>query len=475
VRFIFADHVLDTERRELRRGPELIAVEPQVLDLVVHLVQNRDRVVSNDDLIASVWGGRVVSDANLTSRIYAARKALGDNGRHQTLIRTIARKGHRFVGAVRLQSEGGALAAPATEPSLDELRDESPPTLPLPDRPAIAVLAFVNMSGDPEQDYFSDGISEDIITALSKLRWFFVIARNSSFVYRGKAVNIKQIGAELGVGYVIEGSVRRDGDRVRITAQLNDVATGSHVWAERYDRGLADVFAVQDEITEAIAASIEPQLFAAENFHARRRTPDSMDAWGLVMRALSHFWCLTQQDYVVAQELLEKAIAIDPDYGQALGVLATSHAFCAYNGWADMTIAVPIAERAALAAVRADSEDPWAHHALGGAFMCCCGVTTIRSPSSSWRSASIRTSRWPRACTVSRWRFAAAGRTPAQPPPARCVSVRAIRFRRFTVASPPTPSSSDAIMRRRCGWRAPVFACAAIMSAATACCVLRLP
>ena len=166
--------------------------------------------------------------------------------------------------------------------------------MPLPDRPAIAVLPFVNMSDDPEQEYFSDGISEDLITALSKLRWFFVIARNSSFVYKGKAVNIRQVAEELGVGYVIEGSVRKDGDRVRITAQLNDVATGSHVWAERYDRGLADVFAVQDEITEAIVASIEPQLYAAENFHAKRKAPDSMDAWGLVMRALSHFWRVTR-------------------------------------------------------------------------------------------------------------------------------------------------------------------------------------
>ena len=146
--------------------------------------------------------------------------------------------------------------------------------MPLPDRPAIAVLPFVNMSDDPEQEYFSDGISEDLITALSKLRWFFVIARNSSFAFKGKAVHIKQVGEELGVGYVIEGSVRKDGDRVRITAQLNDVATGSHVWAERYDRRLADVFAVQDEITEAIVASIEPQLYAAEHFHsvANRRT-----------------------------------------------------------------------------------------------------------------------------------------------------------------------------------------------------------
>ncbi len=366
MQFLFADHVLDTERRELRRGPELIAIEPQVLDLLVHLVRNRDRVVSKDDLIASVWRGRAVSDANLTSRIYTARKALGDDGQRQTLIRTIARKGHRFVGAVRVHPEGNEPAVPIiAELRSNELREEQQPALPLPDRPAIAVLAFVNMSDDPEQDYFSDGISEDIITALSRLRWFFVVARNSSFVYRGKSVNIRQIGAELGVGYVIEGSVRKDGDRVRITAQLNDVATGSHLWAERYDRGLADVFAVQDEITEAITASIEPQLFAAENFHARRRAPGNMDAWGLVMRALSHFWRLTREDYVSAQELLEKAIAIDPGYGQALGVLATSHAFCAYNGWADMALSVSLAERAALAAIRADSEDPWAHHALG--------------------------------------------------------------------------------------------------------------
>ena len=200
--------------------------------------------------------------------------------------------------------------------------ERSRPALPLPDRPAIAVLPFINMSGDTEQEYFSDGISEDIITALSKLRWFFVIARNSSFIYKGKAVHMKQIAEELGVGYVVEGSVRKSGDRVRITAQLNDVATGSHIWAEHYDRGLADVFAVQDEITEAIVAAIEPQIYAAENFRAQRKPPDSMDAWDLVMRALSHYWRVTRQDNVVAQALLEKATAIDPNYGQALGVLA---------------------------------------------------------------------------------------------------------------------------------------------------------
>jgi TolB-like protein len=364
----FGDYEIDVERRELRRARIPVHVEPQVFDLLVYLVQNRDRVVSKDDLIASVWGGRIVSDSTLTSRINAARTAVGDSGEEQKLIRTIARKGLRFVGTVRTQANGSE-PAHASGPPPDEIHKHSRPALPLPDRPAIAVLPFVNMSGDPEQEYFSDGISEDIITALSKLRWFFVIARNSSFIYKGKSVNMKQVAEELGVGYVVDGSVRKSGDRVRITAQLNDAATGSHIWAERYDRSLVDVFAVQDEITEAVVAAIEPQLYAAENFHAQRKPPDSMDAWDLVMRALSHYWRVTRQDNVVAQALLEKAISIDPNYGQALGVLAASHTFSAHMGWEDMAASAPIAEHAALAAIRADSEDPWAHYALGGVYL----------------------------------------------------------------------------------------------------------
>ena len=368
VQFCFADHTLDTERRELYRGSEPIAVEPQVFDLLIYLMENRDRVVSKDDLIASVWGGRIVSDSTLTSRVNAARKAVGDSGEEQKLIRTIARKGLRFVGEVRTPPTGTERADASGLPP-DQVHERSRPALPLPDRPAVAVLPFINMSGDPEQEYFSDGISEDIITALSKLRWFFVIARNSSFIYKGKAVHMKQVAEELGVGYVVEGGVRKSGDRVRITAQLNDVVTGSHIWAEHYDRSLADVFAVQDEITEAIVAAIEPQLYAAENVHAKRKPPDSLDAWDLVMRALSHYWRVTRQDNVVAQALLEKAISIDPNYGQALGVLATSHTFSAHMGWEDMAVSARIAERAALAAIRSDSEDPWAHHALGCVYL----------------------------------------------------------------------------------------------------------
>ena len=364
MQFTFDNQTLDTERRELLRDGTAIPVQPQVFDLLVYLVQNRERVVSKEDLIGLVWAGRTVSGSTFTSRVNAARTAIGDSGRDQKLIRTISRKGLRFIGTVQEPANSNRPAGRLPEKSL-----ERPPSgLPLPDRPAIAVLPFNNMSGEREQEYFSDGISEDIITALSKLRWLFVIARNSSFTYKGKSVHMKQVAEELGVRYLLEGSVRKSGDRVRITAQLNDVATGSHIWAERYDRDLADVFAVQDQITEAIVAAIEPQIYAAENFRARSKPPNSLDAWDLVMRALWHYWRVTRQDNVVAQALLEKAIAIDPRYGQALSVLATSHMSGVHLGWADLGSAAPIAERAALAAVEADSEDSWAHNALGSVY-----------------------------------------------------------------------------------------------------------
>ena len=376
MQFHFSNHVLDVDLRELTRGGESVAVEPQVFDLLVHLIENRDHVVTKDDLIETVWDGRIVSESTLTSRINAARKAVGDSGKDQIMIRTLARKGFRFVGDVQPKpANGGEAHADALRP-LDATGEPLHPQLPelhsqLPalDRTAIAVLPFANLSGEPEQEYFSEGISEDIITALSKLRWFYVIARNSSFIYKQKSVHHQQIGEELGVGYIVEGSVRKTGDHVRITAQLVDVATGSHLWAERYDRDLADVFAVQDEITQAVVAAIEPQLYAAEDFRARRKAPDNMDAWDLVMRALSHYWRVTRQDNLVAQALLEKAISVDPGYGQALSLLAACHTFSAHMGWEEMSRAVPTAERAALAAIRADSEDAWAHYALASVYL----------------------------------------------------------------------------------------------------------
>ncbi|MBR0694791.1 winged helix-turn-helix domain-containing tetratricopeptide repeat protein [Bradyrhizobium lablabi] len=363
MKFSFDNHHLDTDLRELRRNGDLVAMQPQVFDLLVHLVQNRDRVVSRDDLITLVWGGRIVSDSTVDSRINAARAAIGDTGKEQRLIRTIPRKGVRFVGTIDEPTED------RRHTSAVLVNSEPPrPSLVLPDRPAIAVLPFDNISGDPGQEYFSDGISEDIITALSKLRWFFVIARNSSFTYKGKPVLMKQVATELGVRYVLEGSVRKNRDRVRITAQLNDTASGGHIWAEQYDREIVDVFAVQDEIADAIVATIEPQIYAAENFRSRRKPPSSVDAWDLTMRALSHHWRVTRPDNILAQALLEKAIAIDPDYCQALSLLATNHMFSAHLGWSDIRTVAPVAERAALAAITADNEDAWAHTALGSVY-----------------------------------------------------------------------------------------------------------
>ena len=240
---------------------------------------------------------------------------------------------------------------------------------------------------------------------------------------------MKQIADELGVRYVVEGSVRKGGDRVRITAQLNDVASGGHIWAERYDRDLADVFAVQDEITEAIVAAIEPQLYAAENFRARRKAPDSMDAWDLVMRALSHYWRVTRQDNVVAQALLEKATALDPNYGQALGLLAASYIFSAHMGWAEMAKVAPLAERAASAAILADGEDAWAHYALGGVYLIGAPFRRSRLPNSKRRCGLIRISRWRRAITGWPCRIAGAGRKASRRRGGRSASVRTIRFR----------------------------------------------
>ena len=190
------------------------------------------------------------------------------------------------------------------------------------DRPSIAVLPFANMSGDPEQEYFADGISEDIITGLSKLRWFFVIARNSSFTYKGKAVDVKRVARELGVRYVLEGSVRKGGNRVRITAQLIDAATNNHIWADRYDGDLTDIFALQDEITKKVVAAIEPKLLEAEGIRSQNRSPEDLGAWDMVIQANSLFWRLTKAESEAAIAMLTKAVERYPDYAPAHSMLA---------------------------------------------------------------------------------------------------------------------------------------------------------
>lgn len=357
--YLFDIYALDTERRELCRGDEPVPVEPQVFDLLVYLIHNRERVVSKDDLLASIWGGRIVSESVLDTRIGAARSAIGDSGKEQRLIKTFPRKGVRFVGAVREEQKSGDLVTA-------NIDTEQPRAgLGAPDKPSIAVLPFTNMSGDPEQDYFADGMAEDITTALSKVRWFFVVSRNSAFIYKGKAVDLKQAARELGARYVLEGSVRKAGTRVRITAQLLDAVTGHHVWAERYDRELGDIFAVQDEITEQVVAAIEPQLYAAEGIRAKRKPPENLDAWECVVRALSLMNSRARPDVAAARALLEKAIALDPGYAQAHSLLSFVTTLGVHLGWEPRESTVAIASDAAHRALLLDADDPWAHLALG--------------------------------------------------------------------------------------------------------------
>jgi adenylate cyclase len=266
---------------------------------------------------------------------------------------------------VRAHRVTSAEAAPEPEAGPERLET----ALPLPAKPSIAILPFTNMSGDPEQEYFSDGISEDLITTLSRIRWLFVIARNSTFTYKGRPVDVKQVGRELGVRYVLEGSVRKGGSRVRITAQLIDATNGAHLWAERFDRELADIFSLQDEITERIAATIEPELARAELERARRKPPESLDAWDLYQRGLWHIWQFNAEDNEAARKLFERATVLDPGFSPFFAALALCRLL-------DHTLRYrPMSERNAEAsleiarrAVALDDKDPTAHAVLGRAY-----------------------------------------------------------------------------------------------------------
>jgi len=320
----FNDFVLDTGRRELRRGVLLIAVEPQVFDLLEFLIRSRDRVVSRDDVMAAVWHGRIVSEATLSSRVNSARSAIGDNGEQQRLIRTLPRKGVRFVGEVREQPD---------PPSPGEMAPPPEAAVPRLTEPSIAVLPFTNMSGDPEQDYFADGIVEDIITALSRCSGLMVIARNSSFIYKGKAVDIREVGRDLGVRYVLEGSVRRGGDRLRISGQLIDATSGMHLWADRFDGDPNDVFELQDRITESVVAAIEPTLQLAEVERRRSSPPSQLDAYDLLLRGYGLADAFTPDSTAAALACLDQALAIDPTYAPAMAMAAYCHALRHFQGW----------------------------------------------------------------------------------------------------------------------------------------------
>jgi adenylate cyclase len=505
--YSFEDFSLDTARRELRRGGALIALQPQVFDLLEYSIRNRERVVTKDDLLAAVWNGRIVSESTLSTRINAARSAIGDSGEEQRLLRTAHGKGIRFVGAVREEEEtvrklaaifaadvagysrlmgqdeiGTLRRLTACRAILDEriaayrgrifgsagdsvvadfasaidavqcavavqqalageermrfrigvhigdvlvqgqnlfgdgvniaarlealaepggicvsaaVRDQigtklpiafadlgeqqvkniaqpirayrvggasataaSSPSLPLPDKPSLAVLPFQNLSGDPEQEYFADGMVEEIITALSRYPSLFVIARNSSFTYKGRAVDVKQVGRELGVRYALEGSVRKADNRVRVTAQLVEAEAGNHVWAERYDRDLTDIFALQDEITQAVTIAVAPAIADAEQRRAMRRPPESLDAWAAYQRGLWHFSKGTADDNGLAQKFFQQAIDLDPSFAGSYTGLAYAYRRAAgVFGTRSLAEAEDLAEELVRRAVALDGND----------------------------------------------------------------------------------------------------------------------
>jgi TolB-like protein/Tfp pilus assembly protein PilF len=321
MQLVFEDCALDLDRRELLRASQVVATAPQVFDLLVYLAEKRERVVSRDELINAIWAGRIVSESTLASHINAVRKAVGDSGEQQRVIRTVARKGFRFVADVReVKSSDGVVQEPASTPAL-------------PARPSIAVLPFVNLSGDREQDYLADGVVEDIIAALSRHRWLFVVARNSSFVYKSRAVDMKQVGRELGVRYVLEGSWRKAQNRVRITGQLIDATTGAHHWAGRFEGVLGDIFELQDQITESVVGAIAPQLERAEIERAIRKPTASLDAYDYYLRGMAELHQGTRETIDQALPLFHKAIEFDPEFASAYAMAAWCHCWRKINGW----------------------------------------------------------------------------------------------------------------------------------------------
>jgi adenylate cyclase len=445
VIYVFEDYSLDTARRELRHGTNLVAVEPQVFDILQYLVSHRERVVSKDDLIDAIWGGRIVSESTLSSRLTAVRHALGDCAEAQRLIRTIPRKGLRFVGEVRevgdvcsirtpepanspVQLAGSASEVPSNAAEIDrnDIADEqhienvarpvrvyrlklgAAPTryrlgarqlrwvgagiavvvlavvafagvlffwpkeslqraFPMPDRPALAVLPFSNVSGNPEQDYLAYGLADDIITELARNRDLVVMARNSSFSFKGQVKSVPDIARQLGVRYVLDGSVHRSGEQVFFNAQLIDGRDARNVWAERYIFKTGDVYRVQEELVERVAGVLLSEVRETEKAASLRRPPNNLDVYELTLRGIAHKHQLTKEAYLQGRTELERAVALDPNFAPAhiyLGYLNGIDAIASLTGAlsaADMPAAIAEVRRG----IALDPNLPIGYQALG--------------------------------------------------------------------------------------------------------------
>lgn len=385
MQYRFAEFEIDLSQQELRRLGESVHIEPQVFDLIVHLVRNHDRIVSKDELIETIWNGRIISEAALSSRINGARRALGDNGTDQVFIRTLHKRGFRFVGDVHevsaLEAEAARLVpddhvageAPvsvsvsAEVSRLDDIVSESVKAEAVT-RSSIAVMPFKNMSDDPENDYFSYGLTEDIIRLLARNRWLSVISRHSTIVFQGREVDAREVGEQLGVRYVMVGSVRKSRDTVRITAELVRAADGKQLWADKYDLQLEDIFDIQEEMARQIAATIEPELAKVEQQLAARKSPESLDAWDCYQRGLWHLWRFTTPDFDQAEAYFQRAVAADPSFARGHGALSYVNLQRAFiDEPRDRTARLETSLRQGREAVALDELDCFCHCALGRA------------------------------------------------------------------------------------------------------------
>jgi TolB-like protein/DNA-binding winged helix-turn-helix (wHTH) protein/cytochrome c-type biogenesis protein CcmH/NrfG len=382
--FVFAGHELDPRRQELRREGEVVHVEPQVFDLLAFLIRNRDRIVSKDEILDTIWDGRIVSEAALSSRINAARKAIGDSGNDQIFIRTFHKRGFRFVaeateladrgadgpaaGGVTGSADGSAAGGADGDVAGFQSAAEIPAAGPAPDhgKPSIAVLPFANVSQDPEHEYFAYGLTEDVVRLLGRNRWLTVLTRHTMAPQLGTAVDARAVGAALGVRYLVEGSVRKHGERVRITADLVAAETGGQLWSEVYDLHLADIFDIQDAMARQIAAVIEPELASVEQEIAARKAPERLDAWDCYQRGFYHLWGFTTPGFAEAEALFRRAIDLDPGFARAHAALSYVHLQNTFYGDPkERPALLDAAMASARTSVALDERDALCHCVLG--------------------------------------------------------------------------------------------------------------
>jgi TolB-like protein/tetratricopeptide (TPR) repeat protein len=355
---------LDADAATLFRGAEPMALGQRAVALLRALVERPGIPISKDALIEAAWPGLAIGESNLAVQISALRRVFGEEPGGEKWIETLQRRGYRFVGPVNIKDHDSVAAS---TPVSDFPTPTGAPSLPLPNKPSIAVLPFQNMSGDPEQEYFADGMVEEIITALSRFRSLFVIARNSSFTYKDRSVDVKQVGRELGVRYVLEGSVRNAASRVRITGQLIDVSTGAHLWAERFDGGLEDVFELQDQVTANVVGAIAPKLEQAEIDRIKRKPTASLDAYDYYLRAVAKFHRFASREANAdALSLFNRAIELDPDFAAAYAMAADCYVIRKSSVWRfDQANEVAEAARLARRAVELGKDDAAALAASG--------------------------------------------------------------------------------------------------------------